>query len=220
MHDLALVLGDDGIVICSNGAFVYDPVRRVILAEHVMDPAATVRLVADLRQTIPDVAFARENRTGFGREKVYVDLHGEPPGTPIGPIEMLLTPPPGKLLAQSAALPDDEFFSRVSEVVGNRAVVTWSGIGGLAEISGTGVTKATAIADFCEERGIGAKDVWAFGDMPNDLAMMRWAGTSLAVSNAAAEVLAAATVVCPSNDEDGVALHLDRLADLLDGGPR
>jgi len=53
--------------------------------------------------------------------------------------------------------------------------------------------------------------VVAFGDMPNDLPMLAWAGRSVAVANAHPEVLALADEVTASNDDDGVALVLERL---------
>ena len=77
-------------------------------------------------------------------------------------------------------------------VVGDRAVVAFSGAGGLAEVSAKGVTKAAALAGWCAELGIDAGEVWAFGDMPNDLPMLTWAGRSFAVANAHDDVLAAA----------------------------
>jgi hydroxymethylpyrimidine pyrophosphatase-like HAD family hydrolase len=46
--------------------------------------------------------------------------------------------------------------------------------------------------------------------MPNDLPMLSWAGTGVAVANAHPEVLAAADEVTASNDDDGVAEYLDR----------
>ena len=99
----------------------------------------------------------------------------------------------------------------MAEVVGDRGIVAFSGAGGLAEISAPGVTKAAALESWCTDLGIGAEDVWAFGDMPNDLPMILWAGTSFAVANAHPDVVAAADHVCPSNDEDGVAQILERL---------
>ena len=78
-------------------------------------------------------------------------------------------------------------------MVGSRAIVSFSGVGGLAEINAAGVTKAAVLADWCAERGIGPEDVWAFGDMPNDLPMLAWAGTSYAMANAHPDVLATAT---------------------------
>jgi hypothetical protein len=58
---------------------------------------------------------------------------------------------------------------------------------------------------------VAPESVIAFGDMPNDLPLMRWAGTSCAVANAHPDVLAAATHVIGSNDADGVAEYLERI---------
>jgi hypothetical protein len=52
--------------------------------------------------------------------------------------------------------------------------------------------------------------VVAFGDMPNDLDMLSWAGHGVAVANAHRDVLAVVDEVTASNDEDGVALVLER----------
>jgi hydroxymethylpyrimidine pyrophosphatase-like HAD family hydrolase len=60
--------------------------------------------------------------------------------------------------------------------------------------------------------GIDAADVIAFGDYPNDVPMLAWAGRGVAVANAHAEVLAIADEVTASNDDDGVAIVLERLA--------
>ena len=51
----------------------------------------------------------------------------------------------------------------------------------------------------------------AFGDMPNDLPMLTWAGYAVAVANAHADVIAAADEVTASNEEAGVARVLERL---------
>jgi hydroxymethylpyrimidine pyrophosphatase-like HAD family hydrolase len=50
--------------------------------------------------------------------------------------------------------------------------------------------------------------------MPNDLPMLRWAGHSVAMANAHPEVLRSAHEVTRTNDEDGVALVLERLLKL------
>ena len=75
--------------------------------------------------------------------------------------------------------------------------------------SSTAATEAvTAVA---ARRGIAAGAVVAFGDMPNDLSMLAWAGTSYAVANAHPEVLAAVDHVIPANNEDGVAQVIEAL---------
>ena len=59
--------------------------------------------------------------------------------------------------------------------------------------------------------GVGAEDVVAFGDMPNDLPMLEWAGTSYAMANAHPSVHDLADHRAPANDEDGVAAVLTEL---------
>jgi hydroxymethylpyrimidine pyrophosphatase-like HAD family hydrolase len=60
--------------------------------------------------------------------------------------------------------------------------------------------------------------------MPNDVAMMEWAGLGVAVANGHPAALAAADEVTLSNREDGVAIVLERLLDeraaLRSGGDR
>ena len=59
--------------------------------------------------------------------------------------------------------------------------------------------------------GVDAADAVAFGDMPNDLDMLRWAGVGLAVANAHQLVIDAADAVVGTNIDDGVAAHLETL---------
>jgi hydroxymethylpyrimidine pyrophosphatase-like HAD family hydrolase len=62
-----------------------------------------------------------------------------------------------------------------------------------------------------ERAGIAAPEVAAVGDMPNDLAMLAWAGQAYAVANAHPSVLGAADERLPANDDDGVAVLIERL---------
>ncbi len=84
-------------------------------------------------------------------------------------------------------------------------MITWSSTSSLLEISAAGVTKATTLAVLCEDLGIAPDEVIAFGDMPNDLAMLAWAGTSYAMADAHPTVVAAAAHLAPGHDDDGVA---------------
>ena len=56
--------------------------------------------------------------------------------------------------------------------------------------------------------GLTAADALSFGDNYNDLEMLRYTGTSVAMGNAPEEVKAAATAVTLSNEEDGIAAYL------------
>jgi hydroxymethylpyrimidine pyrophosphatase-like HAD family hydrolase len=79
------------------------------------------------------------------------------------------------------------------------------------------VTKAFALERLCRRLGIRPQEVVAVGDMPNDLAMLAWAGRSVAVANAQLEVLEAADEVTASNVHDGVAIVLERIVAEQDG---
>jgi hypothetical protein len=110
----------------------------------------------------------------------------------------------------------------VREVIGNAATVTYSGAP-FIEISAAGVQKAWALETVCANLGVHAEEVIAFGDMPNDLPMLEWAGVSVAVANAHPDVLAHADVVTGSNMDDGVAGVIERLIEAgglepLEGG--
>ena len=94
--------------------------------------------------------------------------------------------------------------------MGDQVQITHSSLDGLVEISAAGITKASGLAILAEKHGVAAADVVAFGDMPNDLPMLAWAGCSVAMGNAHDDVLAVADEVTSTNDEDGVAQVLER----------
>ena len=209
LHHLADVVGEHGIVLCCNGAFVYDVRSRQVLAEHSLVREVVGEITADLRIALPGIAFAVENRSGFRRERDFLGEHTTLSDHSAVRVEELLDPPPGKLLARCNDVPGVQFHQRVEEVVADRAVVSYSGASGLAEISAVGVTKASALGQWCHAQGIDAADVFAFGDMPNDLPMLTWAGWSIGVANAHPAVLELVDEVCGSNDDDGVAQVLE-----------
>ena len=114
-----------------------------------------------------------------------------------------------KLLARSASSDPDDFYQLVSKTLGSLAETTHSSTAALVEIS-AGVTKAAGLAWLCERDGYTAADVVAFGDMPNDVPLLTWAGRSVAMANAHPAVLEVADDVTLTNDEDGVAAYLEQ----------
>ena len=83
--------------------------------------------------------------------------------------------------------------------------------GGKPKGGTTGVTKATGLAEVARYLGVDAADVVAFGDMPNDLPMLAWAGLAYAVEGAHPEVLAAVPGRVLPPEKDGVGRELERL---------
>ena len=78
------------------------------------------------------------------------------------------------------------------------------------ELVPLGIDKARSIAVLSEKLGITREEVAAMGDGYNDLSMIKYAGLGIAMNNAQEPVKAAANYIAPSNDEDGVAIAVER----------
>lgn len=78
------------------------------------------------------------------------------------------------------------------------------------ELNAAGATKGAALAALCRALGLDPLDTAAFGDGTNDVSMLAAAGVGVAMANGAPETRQAADLVTVSNQEDGVALVLDR----------
>ncbi|MDO4436949.1 MAG: Cof-type HAD-IIB family hydrolase [Coriobacteriaceae bacterium] len=79
------------------------------------------------------------------------------------------------------------------------------------EFMAPGISKGRALAGALPKLGIEASEVVAFGDGENDISMIEWAGTGVAMGNAIDATKEAADMVTASNNEDGIALALEKL---------
>ncbi|MFJ2743104.1 HAD family hydrolase [Streptomyces sp. NPDC087440] len=207
-----------GLAICANGAAVVDLHAGGELIEvRPLERADALATVAALRAAAPDTSFAVELTTGIHYEPDYPPFQFDPAAS-IGTAEELLhaqTPGLGapviKLLAHHPTMAPDDFLDLARTAVGTYGSVTRSSPTALLEISGPGVSKASTLARCCAERGILPEEVVAFGDMPNDIEMLAWAGRSYAMGNAHPAVLAVASGRTAPNEEDGVAAIIEQL---------
>jgi Cof subfamily protein (haloacid dehalogenase superfamily) len=222
----ARAAGISGLAICANGALVYDLDAEEVRHHTSLDARTAAAIVAALRQMVPGVCFGFVRGVQFSCEPAYLASarlvdHGEAllrsahiadalevcaaiDGTRDGISKLIVRHAdhgPDVLLdvVRSLRLPEEHRFE-----------ATHSGAPFL-EVAARGVTKARALQALCEELGIGAQEVVAFGDALNDLPMLTWAGRGFAMANAHPAVLAAADEVAPPNTEDGVAAMLERL---------
>ncbi|MBB6348718.1 HAD-IIB family hydrolase [Nonomuraea muscovyensis] len=203
--------GVGGLAVCSNGAIVYDLGSREIVARHDLAPGTAAHVVETLAEALPGVAFAGETGTGLLAEPGYgvAHAHDARHRREVASLRECADPVVKLLVWSRDHLVDDMFTAAVAAVDG-QAEVTHSGVGGLLEISAAGVTKAGTLAGLCAERGVDPAEVAAFGDMPNDLAVLAFAGAGYAMANAHHLVLAAVERRTLSNDEHGVAVVLER----------
>jgi Cof subfamily protein (haloacid dehalogenase superfamily) len=221
LDDVVESSGHRGVAVGANGAVLYDLAAEQVVSVHPLEPAAVAVIGADLRAAFPAVQFAVEYLDGFATEPGYLhdwavnppyDRRGNPiPPPPVGRLDEIAQRPLLKLLAKDDGADVDEYLLRAEEVLADRGTVTHSSSFGLLEIAAPGVTKASGLAELAASHGIGADEVVAIGDMPNDVPMLVWAGTSYAVANAHASAKEAADAVVGSNEEDAVALVIERL---------
>ena len=212
MTPVAQATGHTGVAVCANGALLYDMHTERVIASTLLEPAVLRAVAERLRAAVPGLVFAVEYGPGFGHEPGY--RHGWAiggPGIRVGEVDVILDRPAAKLLARHPTMDCDELLAVAVELVGGEVAVTSSSHEALLEIAASGVTKASALAGLAADAGVPAGDVLAFGDMPNDLPMLAWAGRAVAVANAHPTVLAAADEITGSNDEDGVAAVVERI---------
>jgi Cof subfamily protein (haloacid dehalogenase superfamily) len=174
-----------GLVICSNGALVIDLETGDVVAERALAPDAGAEVLARLRSLHPQGMVAVEYADGVGMEEAW---HATIPralaGERVAPAEELVRRPAAKILMKVPGTEGDAYIDAAAEAVGDIGVVTASGGLQLIEVSAPGVDKATTLARLCAEQDVGAEHVVAFGDARNDLPMLTWAGTGVAMGDA------------------------------------
>lgn len=207
-----------GMAICANGATVVDlRAEGKPLMVRPLERDAALAAVRTLREAAPGTSFAVEFTTGIHYEPAYPPFHLDPGATVAVAEKLLQEESPGagapvlKVLAHHAELAPDEFLALARAAAGDLASFTRSSPTALLEISGRDVSKASTLALCCAERGIDPAEVVSFGDMPNDVEMLSWAGASYAMGNAHPDAVAAASGTTLTNDEDGVAVVIERI---------
>ncbi|WP_442808887.1 Cof-type HAD-IIB family hydrolase [Streptomyces sp. NBC_01218] len=204
--------------ICANGAAVVDlSAGSRLIKVHPLGRAEALAVVHRVRSAAPGTTFAVEFTTGVHYEPLYPPLFQDPRATVAAAERLLDEEVPGtgapvlKLLAHHTQIAPDAFLTLAREAVGDLVSFTRSSPSALLEAGGAGVSKARTLAEYCAERGVLAEEVVAFGDMPNDVEMLHWAGTSYAMANAHPAALSAASRRTLTNEEDGVAVVLEHL---------
>lgn len=98
----------------------------------------------------------------------------------------------------------DQFCLELAQYPGEYRIELF-GNGIVAEIYTPFVNKMTALKYLVHRLGIPAENCVAFGDSPNDMEMIRWAGTGVAMGNSCQDLMNVADTVCAASWEDGIA---------------
>lgn len=216
--EVAEAVGASGWAVCANGAVLYDidadRVTRVrqlgpeLLSDVVHTIARVVSGCTMAVERIGESAFALDGQEFLTEENYRHPWPGE--GRRIAARDELVGYPAVKLLVRQPGMTSDELAATVRSLVGDAVDVTFSTGFGLVEIAAAGISKGTGLAELADQLGVSAQESAAFGDMPNDIPMLRWAGHGVAVANAHPEVLAIADEITAAYSEDGVAQVLER----------
>lgn len=211
-------LGFAPMAVCANGAVVYDAASDRVVSAQTLSVDLLAELAEIAARAVPGAGLAAERVGSSAHDSAtpqFVSAPGyehawlNPDNTEVSH-EDLLSSPAVKLLVRRPGMPSSELAAALAKHVGILGDITYSTNDGLVEISPIGITKAVGVKQVAHPLEIRADDVVAFGDMPNDVPMLNWAGLGVAMGNAHPEAIAAANEVTAPNSDDGLARVLER----------
>lgn len=199
-------------LIVSNGAATHEGPSSTLVDEAPLPARRVAHVLSRSRRLWPGCGIGWERGDGFFHDPSFAGIATQrtitrfldhpPADGPTGQIHQLVI---ATTTPHSSA-----DLQRLRSHLGRRTSVTDSA-GGVIEVSSRRADKAMAMLRWASRHGVGAPRITAFGDGLNDIGMLRSAGTSVAMGNAAAEVAAAATHRALAHDQDGVAQFLQSL---------
>ncbi|GGT83879.1 HAD family hydrolase [Streptomyces coeruleorubidus] len=205
-------LGYQGLAVCGQGAQVYDAGAHRLLTSVTLDRQLAGVALAKIEAEVGPLYLAA-SRDGLDGEVLVgpgYAAHGNLPATPFTDASDLWTAPLNKLYIQHPTLSDDELCAVATRTAGGFVSVVMAGEG-IVELLPLGLSKATGLSLAARRLRVKAADTIAFGDMPNDIPMFAWASYGVAMADAHEELKAVADEVTSSNEEDGIAVVLERL---------
>ncbi|MHA4813737.1 HAD family hydrolase [Streptomyces aculeolatus] len=207
-------LGYEGLAVCGQGAQVYHAGEDRLLTSVTLDRRLAADAVAKLEAEVGEVAVAA-SADGLAGEVLFgpgfrAVAREDLPVRRVAERAELWAQPIGKLYLQHPDLDDDALTAAARDTVGGLVEVVLAGAD-TVEVLPLGLSKATGLSVAARRLGVRGAETIAFGDMPNDIPMFRWAGHGVAMAGAHPELAAVADETTGSNDEDGIATVLDRV---------
>ncbi|MEU1467455.1 HAD family hydrolase [Streptomyces sp. NPDC005761] len=213
VRDLLAGLGYRGLAVCGQGTQLYDAGAGRIVRTVTLDPESAHAALGKIEAQVGQVFAAVDQAGADGQtliEPGYLMPHPALPAQRALHRDELWAAPVIKVLIRHRELDDDVLAAAAHAAVGDLATVTHSGPG-TVELQPYGVDKGAGITLAAEHLGLDPATAIAFGDMPNDLPMLRSCGYGVAMANAHPLLRAAADEVTLSHEDDGVAVVLERV---------
>ncbi len=222
-------IGSKGISILSNGAVLYDAAQKKIIIDNSLPLDVTNKLIQIFRQFTFSYEVQDDGidytwaypKGSTSKEIIYTTAID--PLYPRGPRRTVpdYTPSNPRILCATVFSNGDvERINRLVSEFGSRGVASFIGHTTLLEdgrmkyevfVVHKHANKRWALAKTLELLGISSESVMTVVDGYNDLVLLEMAGIGVAVENAVPEVLANATFIAPSRENDGAASAIEEL---------
>ncbi len=211
-------------IITSNGAVIYDAKEKKTVAENYLTKEAvdkTLNIVKDIDLMIEIFTEGKaytDKKFYYNLEKYGITGHSAEyvitTRTPVDDIFKKIEENNEKLENINLIFFDNnvrvDVMNRLKEE--NFASVTTSSHNNV-EVTSKMATKANAIKELCDILNIDKENVAALGDSDNDLDMIVFAGTGIAMENGDNHIKEAADIITKDCDEYGAALIIEQIAE-------
>ena len=95
----------------------------------------------------------------------------------------------------------------------NNVFIPWFEEYWMLQFIPNGASKGKAVMELAKQLGMDKSQVMSFGDSYNDIEMITESGIGIAMGNACESLKEVADYITLSNDEDGVAVILEKMAE-------
>ncbi|EOC99912.1 Hydrolase (HAD superfamily) [Caldisalinibacter kiritimatiensis] len=218
----AKLLGLITPIISCNGAYVCEYHRKNVLYENPMETVDFKEIIKTLQENDFYYHFY-DNENFYTRELNYSSSSyynwnkKQKPGDRIN-IEIIDNPmelveeKELKIYKIVAVDKDREKLDYIRKVLSkNKNIEIVSSWSDNIEIMNKGVSKGKALEKLCKIYNISKEQVIAIGDNYNDIPMLEFAGTAVAMGNGEEDAKKIADIVTDTNDNDGVAKAIEEL---------
>ena len=213
-RDILRLQDYNGILMSYNGGRIVDAATGKVLFETSMDLAQTKQVLRRL-EALPvtpilddGVQFYVADKNGYKVD--YECKNNNMTCTEVGKLADFLSFAPIKILMSVQPEELAEVQKQIADFLPETLTVVQTAAFYL-EVIPKVINKGQGIRDICAVLGIDPSEVISFGDAANDIPMLREAGMGVAMGNAAEAVKAAANMVTLSNNDDGIAVALEKL---------
>ena len=207
-------------VITDNGAQVYDLSKKELLFTKNISKTTALKIVAEGRECLAltygsfGIHGATDNKGIVWcstEAKPYIDEYQEKWDLPVADLEELIEWNDGIVKISMNFLYNEDYRKCLKEFSLWTMLALSSAAPKNIEFMSVGICKGEALKFVSKYRGIAMEKIMAIGDNLNDMEMVQSAGFGVAMGNAIPELIEKADWVTASNDNDGLALAIEKI---------